>query len=522
MRRILFTTLILSTLLLVAFGNNALAQAPAGEVSCAGSTTVQPIAEKFAEAFMAVYPDVKIDVAGGGSSVGVKSAGTGAADIGMASRVIKDSEYVEYPELNVYTIAMDGIAIVVNPKTEVSELTKEQVKDIFAGKIANWNELGGADATIAVIAREEGSGTRAAFEELVMGEEDPIVASILLPSNGAVRTAVAETEDSIGFLSFGYLDDTIKALSIAGVAPTVANASSGVYPVVRPLNMMTYGQEPKEAAVSFINWILGPVGQSMVKEEGYLPVLPENALSGNLSIAGSTTVQPLAEIMSEAFMFYQPGVKIDVAGGGSSVGVKSAGTGAADIGMASRVVKDTELQEYAGMQVHTIALDGIAVVVNPNIEMNALTKDQVRDVFAGTITNWNEVGGPDAAIAVIAREEGSGTRAAFEELVMGEGNPIVAGVLLPSNGAVRTAVAETADAIGFVSLGYLDDTIKALAIDGVAPTAETAASGEYPVVRPLNMMTMGDGSDLAQAFIAYILSPNGQRIVAGEGYIPVK
>ena len=522
MRRILFTTLILSTLLLVAFGGNALAQAPAGEVSCAGSTTVQPAAELLGEAFMAVYPDVQIDVAGGGSSVGVKSAGTGAADIGMASRVIKGSEYEEYPELNVYTIAMDGIAIVINPMTEVSALTKDQVRDIFAGKITNWSEVGGADATIAVIAREEGSGTRAAFEELVMGEEDPIVASILLPSNGAVRTAVAETEDSIGFLSFGYLDDTTKALNVDGVEPTVANASSGVYPVVRPLNMMTYGQEPKEAAVAFINWILGPVGQSMLVEEGYLSVLPETALSGSLSIAGSTTVQPLAEIFSEGFMFYQPGVQIDVAGGGSSVGVKSAGTGATDIGMASRTVKDEELQEYDGMVVHTIAMDGIAIVVNPNIEVSGLTKDQVMGIFSGTITNWSELGGPDAAIAVIAREEGSGTRAAFEELVMGEEKPIVASVLLPSNGAVRTAVSETEDSVGFLSLGYLDDTVKAVAIDGVEPTPETAAGGEYPVVRPLNMMTMGEGSDLAQAFIAYIMSPNGQRIVAGEGYIPVK
>ena len=105
---------------------------------------------------------------------------------------------------------------------------------------------------------------------------------------------------------------------------------------------------------------------------------------------------------------------------------------------------------------------------------------------------------------------------------MGEGNAIVASVLLPSNGALRTAVAETADAVGFLSLGYLDDTVKAVAIDGVVPSPETAISGEYSVVRPLNMLTMGEGTDLAQAFIAYIMSPNGQRIVTGEGYLQVR
>ena len=247
------------------------AEAASGHISLAGSTTVQPLAEKLAEAFKAANPDVEIDVAGGGSSVGVKSAGEGAADIGMASREVKQSELDTYTNLNVVAIAYDGIAVGVHPDVAVDDLTIEQVRDIFAGAITNWSEVGGADEMIVVVAREEGSGTRGAFEELVMGKEGPQITdtAILLPSNGAVRTTVSTTPNAVGFLSFGYLDGTVKALSVNGVAATEANAGNGSYPVVRPLNMMTDGT-PEGAAAAFLDFILGGEGQAVVAEEGYI------------------------------------------------------------------------------------------------------------------------------------------------------------------------------------------------------------------------------------------------------------
>jgi len=250
---------------------------PAGQIGVAGSTTVQPIAEKCAEAFKSVRPDVQIDIQGGGSSVGVKSAGEGTVDVGMASREIKDSELDEFPDLNIFVIAQDGIAIAVNPGVAVDGLTKDQVQEIFTGAITNWSEVGGPDKPIVVVSREEGSGTRGAFEEMVMavgssGEETPIVdTAILLPSNGAVRTTVSTTDDSIGYLSFGYLDASVKALSIDGVEATVANALGGAYPIVRPLNMMTQGQ-PSELVKAWIDFILSAEGQQIVAEEGYLAV----------------------------------------------------------------------------------------------------------------------------------------------------------------------------------------------------------------------------------------------------------
>ena len=247
-------------------------------------------------------------------------------------------------------------------------------------------------------------------------------------------------------------------------------------------------------------------------------------LSGQITEAGSTTVQPLAEKLAEAFSARHPKVEITVQGGGSSVGVKSAGEGTVDVGAASREVKDSELQEFPDLKVFTIARDGIAIVAHPDVPLEGLTKEQVKNIFAGEITNWSDVGGPDKPIVVVSREEGSGTRAAFEEMVMGkEGPPIVdTAILQPSNGAVRTTVATTPDSIGFLSFGYLDESVKALAVDGVEATEANAASGDYPIVRPLNLLIKGEPSGVVKAWLDFILSDEGQAIVVEEGYIAVK
>lgn len=247
------------------------AAALSGTITAAGSTTVQPLAEELAQAFIAANPAVKIDVQGGGSSVGVKSAGQGTADVGMASREIKDSELQEFPDLKIWTIAIDGIAIVVHPQVAVGSLTVEQVRDIFSGKITNWKEVGGADKPIVVVSREEGSGTRGAFEELVMGK-DALIAdtAVLQNSNGAVRTTVVTTPDAIAYLSFGYLDGSVKTVKINGVEATTANVLNKSYPISRPLNMLTKG-EPQGVVKAWLDWILSPDGQAIVGKH-YIPV----------------------------------------------------------------------------------------------------------------------------------------------------------------------------------------------------------------------------------------------------------
>ena len=245
--------------------------AGAVDVIVAGSTTVQPLAELLAESYESLTDGITIIVQGGGSSVGVKSAANGTADIGMASREVKNSEFEEHPALVVHTIARDGIAIVIHPGSGLSSLSLEQVRGIFSGEITNWSEIGGENTPVIVVSREEGSGTRAAFEDMVMDDELICLGAILQPSNGAVRTTVSITPASIAYLSFGYLDSSVAPVTIDGVPPTVATATGGSYPIVRPLNMITLGQ-PSEAAAGWLEFILGEDGQAIVASEGYLPV----------------------------------------------------------------------------------------------------------------------------------------------------------------------------------------------------------------------------------------------------------
>ena len=259
------------------------------------------------------------------------------------------------------------------------------------------------------------------------------------------------------------------------------------------------------------------------------PTQAPTGLSGQLQLAGSTTVQPLAEKLAEAFMGLNPGLVIEIQGGGSSVGVTSAGEGTVDVGNASRGVKDSELEQFPDLQVFTIAYDGIAIVTHPDTELPSLSVEQARAIFGGEITNFSEVGGPDAPIIVVSREEGSGTRAAFEDLVMkykdaaGEKQEALIterALLQQSNGQVRTTVASTPNSIGYLSFGFLDESTSGVPIDDVEPSVANVKGGSYPIFRPLNMLTNGAPNELAQVFLDFILSDEGQAIVA-EDYITV-
>jgi len=243
-------------------------------------------------------------------------------------------------------------------------------------------------------------------------------------------------------------------------------------------------------------------------------------VAGKFTAAGSTSVQPLAETLAGAYMAANQNIEITIQGGGSGVGVKSAKDGSAELGMVSRDLTD---EEKPGLTVYTIAKDAIVVIVNPEVAVDGLSKAQVRDIFAGTITNWSEVGGPDKPITVVAREEGSGTRGAFEEMVMGKEAIIVANAILQSsNGALLNTVASTPDSIGFLSLGYVDSSVKVLSIDGIAANKENALGGKYPIVRPLSFISQGDATGAIKGFLDWVLSPDGQQIVSDQGYIPVK
>jgi len=247
--------------------------AGAAELKIAGSTTVLPIAEGCASAYMANHPGSQIDVSGGGSSYGVKAVANGTVDIGTASRDLKDSEIAAYPDLVTHAIARDGVAIVVNPTNSVAELTMAELQGVYTGTITNWVALGGNDAAIVVVSREDGSGTRDCFEQAVLKpiSGDITAGAVILDSNYAIRTEVSGNENAIGYLSLGYVDSNVSAVSLDGIEPTIENIQSGDYAISRTLLMVTNGA-PDEDEQSFLDFVLSEDGQQIVEEENFIPV----------------------------------------------------------------------------------------------------------------------------------------------------------------------------------------------------------------------------------------------------------
>ncbi|SMB92197.1 phosphate ABC transporter substrate-binding protein, PhoT family [Desulfonispora thiosulfatigenes DSM 11270] len=247
----------------------------------------------------------------------------------------------------------------------------------------------------------------------------------------------------------------------------------------------------------------------------------QEGLSGRLKLAGSTSVQPLAEELAMRFMELNPNVKIEIAGGGSGAGIESvAGNGVADIGMASRELKEEEKTNNQDIRAIVIAKDGLAVIVHPDNEVSELSTKQVKDIFTGEITNWKDVGGKDAGITVINREEGSGTRGAFQELVLGkEGNYTTKAAIQNSTGAVKEAVKADPNSIGYISMGSLSEDVVGVVIDGANPTTEAVKDGKYPISRPFNFIIKVEAQGLTKAFIDWVLENEGQSMVSEQGFI---
>jgi phosphate transport system substrate-binding protein len=242
-------------------------------------------------------------------------------------------------------------------------------------------------------------------------------------------------------------------------------------------------------------------------------------LSGTLNLSGSTTVLPLAQEAAEMFMDENPEVTVNVQGGGSSVGISNVAEGVVDIGNSSRDLKEEE--KNLGLVDHKIALDVIAVIAHKDVPVENLTKDQVKAIFTGKITNWKEVGGPDQAIRVVIRDEASGTREMFDEKALGKEKPVAGAIECNSNGIVRQTVSSTPYSIGYISLGYLDNSVKALKYEGVTANKENAVNKTYPLSRYLHMFTKGEATGLAKAFIDFVLSERFQDEVVAKEYIPM-
>lgn len=238
-----------------------------GGVTVAGSTSVQPFADMLAEEYMIVHPDEHLNVQGGGSSAGIEAAISGAAQVGMSSRELKGDE----TKLVRIEIARDAIAVVVHPTNPIADLSLEQIQSVFSGKVSRWSQVGGPNRPIVVVTREEGSGTRSAFQDLVLGanvDVDP--GALVQDSNGAVRQLVSGDPNAIGYVSLGLVNAEVKAVSIGGVRASDDNVNAGTYKLVRPFLFVLKAQ-PEGATKAFIDYVLSPTGQSSLMHEGLLP-----------------------------------------------------------------------------------------------------------------------------------------------------------------------------------------------------------------------------------------------------------
>lgn len=238
-------------------------------ITISGSTSVGPLAEKLAAKFEE-SEDVKIEINQIGSSAGITNAIKGVSQIGMSSRDLKQEEIDEGIEQLV--IAHDGIVVVAHPSNGVKDLTMDQVKAIFTGNIKNWKDVGGEDQEIVVVSREEGSGSRDAFQEIVGFESGELTPNAVIANgNGNIKTTVATNENTIGYISFEYIDESISALKYNGVEPTAENVLSGNYELSRPF-LFVYKEDVSEVATKFMDFIVSEDGQKIVGEAGAIPL----------------------------------------------------------------------------------------------------------------------------------------------------------------------------------------------------------------------------------------------------------
>jgi phosphate transport system substrate-binding protein len=242
--------------------------------------------------------------------------------------------------------------------------------------------------------------------------------------------------------------------------------------------------------------------------------------SGTIRISGGTAHIPVMKVAAQKIMSANSEIKISIAGGGSGVGIKQVGEGLVDIGNSGRQPTEEEINKYS-LKMHQWAIDGVGVVVNPKNPVKSLTSDQLKDIFAGKLVNWKSLGGPDKAINIYTRDEASGTRSVFWKKALAKGEISAKALFAASNGAMKTAVSQDPYAIGYVSVGHIDESVAPVALDGVVPSLENVKQGKYKVARGLFSNTKGEPGGLTRKFIDYLYSPEGQKIVAQKGFIPV-
>ena len=268
-----------------------------------------------------------------------------------------------------------------------------------------------------------------------------------------------------------------------------------------------------------MNWITGIMSLAMFFSAS-------QALAGNISINGSTTVLPIAQKAAEAFMKEHPDVKISISGGGSGNGIKALIDKTTDIADSSRAIKPEEIEQAkakgASPVEFIVAFDCIVPIVHPTNPLKNITLDQLKGIYKGDIKNWKEIGGADKPIVIVSRDTSSGTYEVWEEKVMKKERVYPGALLQASNGAVAQAISKNPNAIGYIGVGYEDKTVKMLSVNGIVGNKETTLNKTFPISRPLYMYTPVPAAGDVKNFLDYVMSDKGQKLVEEEGFIPLK
>ncbi|MEA5040414.1 MAG: phosphate ABC transporter substrate-binding protein [Clostridiaceae bacterium] len=514
-----------------------------GTVTASGSSALLPLAQAAADSFMEKNKDCSVVVNGGGSGTGLKQVAEGSVDIGnsdvFAEEKLDATAAAGLTDHKVCTITM---APVVNTSLTVDSLTSQQLIDIFTGKIANWKDVGGPDLDILLVTRPASSGTRALFKTWALnGAEEASNAALETDDSGTLLETVQNNPGAIGYVALSYLvsNDKVKAVSVDGVAPTLENTYNGTYLVWGYEHMYTKG-EGSTAAKAFISYMMGEEFAASIESLGYgvsskmsaeavaahengAPAASDTpAVSGTVTASGSSALLPLAQAAADSFMDKNKDCSVVVNGGGSGTGLKQVAEESVDIGNSDVFAEEKlDATAAAGLTDHKVCTITMAPVVNTSLTVDNLTSQQLIDIFTAKITNWKDVGGPDLDILLVTRPASSGTRALFKTWALnGAEEASNAALETDDSGTLLETVQNNPGAIGYVALSYLvnNDKVKAVSIDGVAPSLENTYNGTYLVWGYEHMYTKGEGSTAAQAFISYMMSDEFASNIESLGY----
>ena len=441
-----------------------------------------------------------------------------------------------------------GTAVVSDPNG-IRVFTREEgsgTRDAFFELIGMPADAAGHTVTAAVVDTSSiddefadnpldlGSGTRDDAAELIetAGGADRVLRhATVAGGTGAITNAVAANPLAIGYISLGAMKSDVRALPVDGVTPSKERVMDGSYPLFRSF----YIAVPigvKAVTEDFISFILSVEGQEIISGRGYVApiqnpmVYSGSGMNGTIRIEGSTSVAPVMRALADAYMkLHNNDVTIEVRATGSGAGITAARERSVDIGISSRQIRDTELVELRDSII--MAHDGIAVIVHPSNTIRNVSIEDIRQIFSGELVRWDTVGAPPVAatgaIRVFTREHDSGTRSAFTEMTgifqNGADRTLSDATIAGGTGAIINAVAGNPLGIGYISLGAMRSDVRALSVNGAAPSVETVIDRTYPLTRSFYLVVPTETSVLAGDFIGFIQSAAGQEIISGRGYV---